>query len=143
MLPRIKKALGDSTILAKQAALASHQEFQVDMLCIMLQARRVISDFFKMRFSGMNFALIWITFLDPRFHKMKLLQRDEIDLGRHCLLDAAAIAARNSLGQPLTPDRGSSSIPGNIVTAKRCQMDVIFVRDLAFIAEAYAGPKER
>ncbi|GMF26072.1 unnamed protein product [Phytophthora fragariaefolia] len=46
-----------------------------------------------------------------------LAQRDEIDLARQCLLDAAAIAACNSFGRSATPDQGSRSIPSSRSTS--------------------------
>ncbi|OWZ17633.1 hypothetical protein PHMEG_0008400 [Phytophthora megakarya] len=39
------------------------------------------------------------------------------------------------------PHERAFSTVGNIVTAKRCQMNVNLVRDLVSIAENYAGPK--
>lgn len=99
MLRRIKKVLQDSSIFTKHAALAGRQEFQADMLSLMQKERQAILDLFNSRFTGMDFDLVWISFLDPRFHNIKLLKQDEIDLARQCLLDAAAMAARNSLGR--------------------------------------------
>ncbi|GMF15051.1 unnamed protein product [Phytophthora fragariaefolia] len=96
MLRRIKKVLGDPAIFVKQAALVGRQEFQAYVLHVVHQAREAILEHFKQRFSGMDFDFVLISFLDPRFHKMKLLKQYEIDLAKQCLLDAAATAACNS-----------------------------------------------
>jgi hypothetical protein len=109
LLRRIKKVLGDPAIFSKQAALVGRQEFQAGVLSMMHQARGAILELFKQRFSGMDFDLVWISFLDPRFHKMKLLKQDEIDLARQFLLDAAATAACNLPGLPSTAGQDSSS----------------------------------
>jgi hypothetical protein len=69
MLRRVKKVLRDPAIFSKQAALIGRQEFQADVLNMMHQTRRAILELFKQRFSGMDFDLVWISFLDPRFHK--------------------------------------------------------------------------
>ncbi|KAE9341289.1 hypothetical protein PF008_g10689 [Phytophthora fragariae] len=76
----------------------------------MHQARHAILDPIKKRFSGMEFDLVWISFLDPRFHKMKLLNQDEIVIAKHCLRDAAAVVARSASEQLSTPEHDSRSI---------------------------------
>ncbi|GMF81228.1 unnamed protein product [Phytophthora fragariaefolia] len=63
MLRRIKKALGDPAIFAKQAALVEHQQFQADVLHVVHQAREPILELFKQRFLGMDVDLVWISFL--------------------------------------------------------------------------------
>ncbi|POM76351.1 Integrase [Phytophthora palmivora] len=36
----------------------------------------------------LSIDLVWISFLDPRFHKMKLLTQDEVQIARERLLEA-------------------------------------------------------
>ncbi|KAF1791286.1 hypothetical protein GQ600_11201 [Phytophthora cactorum] len=55
------------------------------------EVREAILNLFKKRFKGMSFNVVWISFLDPRFHRMKLLSQDEVQLARECLVDAAVL----------------------------------------------------
>ncbi|KAE9005046.1 hypothetical protein PF007_g8518 [Phytophthora fragariae] len=92
MLRRIKAVLGHSDIFSKQAALVGSQEFQREVLELVNNVRKAVLHLFTQRFRGMSFDLVWITFLDPRFHKMKLLAQSEIEEAKKCLVDAAALA---------------------------------------------------
>ncbi|KAE8892447.1 hypothetical protein PF010_g7176 [Phytophthora fragariae] len=113
MLRRIKAVLGHSDIFSKQAALVGSQEFQREVLELVNNVRKAVLHLFTQRFRGMSFDLVWITFLDPRFHKMKLLAQSEIEEAKKCLVDAAALAVRNSIGDSATPVPDARARPAN------------------------------
>ncbi|POM81466.1 Hypothetical protein PHPALM_555 [Phytophthora palmivora] len=75
MLRKLKKMLSNPLIFPEQAVLVGHQEF--------------IQQNFSLRWiKRLSIGLVWISFLDPRFHKMKLLTQDEVQIARERLLEA-------------------------------------------------------
>ncbi|EGZ09375.1 hypothetical protein PHYSODRAFT_564085 [Phytophthora sojae] len=178
MLRRIKAVLGDSDIFSKQAALVGRQEFQREVLELVKNVRKAVLHLFTQRFRGMSFDLVWITFLDPLFHKMKLLTQSEIEEAKKLQLSCASefvayleeaktvprdqnpltwwsvnghkypslkLLARKWLGCVATsvPSERAFSTAGNVVTAKRCQMDPDLVRDIVFISENCGNPQKK
>jgi hypothetical protein len=100
MLRRIKKVLSSPNIFDKQARLVGRHEFLTDTLVTMYQMRKAMLSLFADRFKGVKLELVRITFLDPRFHKMKLLQEDEVEVVKNALVDAAALIASNVADLP-------------------------------------------
>ncbi|ETK84024.1 hypothetical protein L915_10952, partial [Phytophthora nicotianae] len=80
MLRRIKKFLSNQSTFAKHAALVGRHAYKSKVMATMDTVCKVTLFLFKKRFAGMNFELAWISFLDPRFHKVSFSPRTKFSL---------------------------------------------------------------
>eukprot|EP00644_Phytophthora_capsici_P002140 jgi/Phyca11/114675/e_gw1.27.460.1 len=110
MLRRIKAKLSRPGIFDDAAALIGEQEYRDRVVEHMLKVRAAILQLFIARFSALDTDLLWITYLDPRFHKMKFLQSSEVRLAKRCLIDAAVTVAENQAEQQSTSSSGGPSV---------------------------------
>ncbi|KUF93654.1 Electron transfer flavoprotein beta subunit [Phytophthora nicotianae] len=107
MLRIIKAKLSRPGIFDDAAALIGEQEYRDRVVEHMLKVRAAILQLFIARFSSLDTNLLWITYLDPRFHKMKLLQTSEVRLAKRCLIDAAVTVVEEQAGQQSTSSSGA------------------------------------